>query len=62
MAHYDLPLDELREYRPVIEEPADLDAFWADTLAQARAIGGEPVLARVQPPLPNVDVWDVTFP
>ena len=62
MAHYDLPLDELRDYRPILDEPADLDAFWADTLAQARAIGGDPILAKADPPLPNVDVWDVTFP
>jgi cephalosporin-C deacetylase-like acetyl esterase len=27
----DLPLDQLRAYRPERDEPADLDAFWART-------------------------------
>jgi cephalosporin-C deacetylase len=62
VAHYDLPLDELRAYRPAIEEPTDLDAFWGDTVAEARAFGGVPILAKAEPPMPNVEVWDVTFP
>ena len=37
MACFDLPLDELREYRPQRDEPADFDAFWAATLAASRA-------------------------
>jgi len=24
----DLPLEELRDYRPDVEEPADFDDFW----------------------------------
>ena len=62
MTHFDLPLEELRDYRPAVSEPADLDAFWADTLADARRIGGAPEAVPVEPALPNVDVWDVTFP
>lgn len=62
MTHFDLPLDELRSYRPSIAQPADLDEFWASTIAEARAFGGDPVLVPVEPALPNVDVWDVTFP
>ncbi|MGO9178433.1 MAG: acetylxylan esterase [Candidatus Limnocylindrales bacterium] len=37
MPQLDLPLDELRAYAPPREEPPDFDAFWADTLADARA-------------------------
>ena len=29
----DLPLPELRQYRPAVEEPADFDEFWASELA-----------------------------
>ena len=36
MSYIDLPLDELRAYRPALEPPADLAAFWAATLADAR--------------------------
>jgi len=30
---FDLPLDQLREYRPHVAAPADFDDFWADTIA-----------------------------
>ena len=33
---FDLPLAELRAYAPDLAEPADLDAFWATTLAETR--------------------------
>ena len=33
---FDLPLAELRVYKPEREEAADFDAFWAGTLADAR--------------------------
>ena len=62
MPHFDLSIEELRSYRPEIAVPADLDAFWQGTLAEARAFGGGPVVTPVEPALPGVDVWDVTFP
>jgi len=31
----DLPLDELRSYQPQLAAPADADAFWSGTLADA---------------------------
>ena len=37
MPTYDLPLGELRTYAPALSEPSDFDAFWAETLAQARS-------------------------
>ncbi|WP_139195252.1 acetylxylan esterase, partial [Curtobacterium sp. MCBA15_001] len=33
----DLPLTELRSHRPTVREPDDFDAFWAATVAEARA-------------------------
>jgi cephalosporin-C deacetylase len=62
MPRIDLTLPELREYRPEIREPADFDAFWADTIAQARSLGGDVRVERVDSPLRTVDVFDVTFP
>lgn len=39
MALFDLPVDELREYRSASAEPADFDAFWSKTLQEAREHG-----------------------
>jgi cephalosporin-C deacetylase len=60
----DLPLDELRDYRPEIPEPEGFDDFWATTLASARAAGGgEAEYRRVDdPPLATAEVYDVRFP
>ncbi|MFL5674571.1 MAG: acetylxylan esterase, partial [Chloroflexota bacterium] len=61
MPQVDLPLPELRDYRPVLTEPDDLDAFWADTLAEART---HPLDARFEPidtGLAVIRSWDVTF-
>jgi cephalosporin-C deacetylase len=61
MSVVDLPLAELRAYRPDRTEPSDFDAFWSATLAEARAAGKEPVFHRVLTPLRAVTVDDVTF-
>lgn len=62
MSAFDLPLDELRRYRPERSEPADFDAFWTTTLADARAAGSEPRFEPVgDSPLRTVEVADVTF-
>ena len=50
MPHTDLPLAELRAFRPEIAEPAGFDAFWARTLAESRALAVEPVLDAVGGP------------
>ena len=56
-----MALPELRAYDPKLEEPADLDAFWADTLAEARA---QPLGATLTPRdnlLGVITTQDVTF-
>lgn len=59
---FDLPLDQLRDYRPALSEPADLESFWASTLAEAR---GHELAAEFAPVadslLRTVDVFDVSF-
>lgn len=58
---YDLPLEELQTYRPARNEPADFDAFWAETLAEARQ---HPLHAKFEPAdtgLKLVEAFDVTF-
>ena len=62
MANTDLSLTELWDYRPVLDTPSDLDAFWADTLEQARAFPLQPDFESVDTGLTQVRTFDVTFP
>jgi cephalosporin-C deacetylase len=58
---FDLPLDQLREFRPPRLEAEDFDAFWAVTLAEARK---HPLDASFEPVdfgLASVQTFDVTF-
>ena len=58
----DLPLHALREYRSAVTEPADLDRFWGDALASARARAAEPVLERHEAATyGGLTAFDVTF-
>ncbi|MCS5728221.1 acetylxylan esterase [Herbiconiux moechotypicola] len=61
MPRFDLPLEELREYRPALTAPADFDGFWATTLDEAAARATPTVLTRADGPLAGFEVSDVTF-
>ncbi|MFK3979322.1 acetylxylan esterase [Micromonospora sp. NPDC050397] len=58
----DWPLDQLRDYLPARTEPDDFDAFWAGTLALARAVDTPARFEPVDAGLATVRVYDVTFP
>lgn len=58
---FDMPLDQLQQYRPPREEPSDFDAFWQATLTDARR---HPLEARFEPVdygLHTVETFSVTF-
>ena len=57
----DLWPDQIATYRSSALAPADFDAFWAGTLADARRHPLEPVLVTVKPVMPVFDCFDVTF-
>jgi cephalosporin-C deacetylase len=57
----DLPLADLKQYRPDVAEPADFDEFWRRTLTEARLHPDSPTLTRVESSLTEVEVYDVTF-
>jgi cephalosporin-C deacetylase len=57
----DLPLEELRTFRPDVPEPADFDTFWARELAAARERGREPEFSALDTPIRHAAVFDVTF-
>jgi cephalosporin-C deacetylase-like acetyl esterase len=47
---FDLTLPELETYRPDVLEPSDFDAFWTETLDEARSAGGEVAVTAVESP------------
>jgi cephalosporin-C deacetylase len=61
MALFDLPLDQLQRYLPERDEPADFDAFWQQTLAEARGFPLDPIFAPIDYGLRNLESYDVTF-
>lgn len=61
MPRFDLPAEQLRDYRPEVAEPDDFDAFWQRTLAESRALAQPPQLTRIDSPLRAVEVWDARF-
>jgi cephalosporin-C deacetylase len=61
MALFDLPLDELRDYRSDSAEPEDFDAFWSKTLQEAREHDLDARFEPVGTGLSTVKVYDVTF-
>lgn len=58
---FDLPVDELRSYRPDVAEPADFDDFWSRTLAEARGHDLAVQAEAVDVGLRLVEVHDLTF-
>lgn len=61
MAYFDLPYEELKTYCPPRQEPEDFDAFWQQTLAEARAHPLNASFIPVDFGLSTVDSFDVTF-
>jgi len=57
----DLPIAELRAYTPALDVPADLDAFWSSTLAEARTHDLGVSCAPVETGLTVVDTFDVAY-
>ena len=62
MPWYDLPEEQLKDYRTDTAEPADLDSWWRLRLDGARAAAREPALARYEPGTYGpVEVYDTEF-
>ncbi|MGL3149719.1 acetylxylan esterase [Microbacterium sp. A82] len=61
MAYFDMALPALQEYLPELDEPADLDASWTATLADARRHPTIVSIEQIDTGLAMIDTWDVTF-
>lgn len=61
MAFFDMPLEELKLYKPDRVEPADFDAFWRQTLEEAREHRLDARFEPVDFGLKTVETFDVTF-
>ncbi|MFC4025078.1 acetylxylan esterase [Oceanobacillus longus] len=58
----DLPLDELRNYRPeLVNKPESFDAFWAEQKMSLNTIHPQVELTWRDYPVPNVEVADIVF-
>jgi len=57
-----LPLETMRDWRPEVAEPDDFDAFWAATLAESRAAGGDVAIEPRVTPFRTVEYLDLAFP
>ncbi|MEU3708840.1 acetylxylan esterase [Streptomyces catenulae] len=57
----DLPLDELRRYRPSVPEPPGFDAFWQRTLTETRTHDLDARFTATDAGLALLDTYDVEF-
>jgi cephalosporin-C deacetylase len=62
MPWYDLPTEQLNDYRTGTREPAGLDRWWQQRLEEARAVAGEPALTRYEAvSYAPLEVYDTEF-
>src|SRR6266853_1539613 len=62
MPWFDLPLEQLREYRTDTAEPPELDRWWELRLDEARAEANKPTLTRHETDIyAPVEVYDTEF-
>ncbi|MFN8378226.1 MAG: acetylxylan esterase [Anaerolineae bacterium] len=61
MPFFDWPVEQCQQYHPITNEPADFDAFWAETLDNARRHPLDAQFIPTDTGLAQLDVYDVTF-
>ena len=57
----DLPLAELRDYRPDVYEPPDFDEFWTREIGDARSHDVNAQFTPAETAIRHAQVFDVTF-
>lgn len=61
MPVFDLSLDDLQNYRPAPNAPADLDEFWQQTLAESARLPLNPTLEAIDYPVADLAVSRVFY-
>jgi cephalosporin-C deacetylase len=61
MPWFDIPQDQLSDYRPDTASPSDLEAFWQSSLAETRGLPLDAVFTPFDAGLPGVRVWDLEY-
>lgn len=61
MAFFDLSEEELRRFKPEVQEPNDFDSFWATTLSESRSKAADPKLEPVSGTVSEFEVSDLRF-
>lgn len=61
MPFFDMPLNELQNYLPQREEPADFEAFWQQTLAETAQFPLNAQFEPVDEGWQTIEAYDVTF-
>ncbi len=61
MAFYDFPLEELKIYKPAINEPVDFDKFWQDSVKTAQSYSLDARFEAYDSGLELQTVFDVTY-
>lgn len=61
MPFFDLALAELEAYSPELDQPNDLDGFWAQTLREAGEFELDVRADQVESQLSMIRTWDVRF-
>lgn len=58
---YDLPLEQLQNYKPELTRQPDFDAFWTETLKELAAVPLKYELVPYDYPVKGVKVYNVTY-
>ena len=61
MPFFDMPQNELEQYQPPRQEPADFDSFWQRTLAESRQYELQATFETADFGLKLIETYDVTF-
>ncbi len=59
--YFDMPLEELKVYKPARQEPPDFDSFWSETLNQVNKFPLGAQFTLVDFHLQSIETFDVTF-
>ena len=61
MPSYEMPLEEMKEYRGSSPCPKDFDTYWSDALAELDAVKPEPVLKPAAFQAAGTECFDLYF-